>query len=76
MSNADFVNVVCKNVLGRKDGADAESLAYWSGKLADGSASRRSLVSTTLAQPTPTKATRPLGMWPTCWTTRLRLPGQ
>ena len=48
MSNADFVNVVYKNVLGRKDGADAGGLAYWTGKLADGSATRGDLVSTIL----------------------------
>ena len=48
MSNAAFVNVVYKNVLGRADGADAQGLAYWSGKLADGSASRGALVSTIL----------------------------
>jgi serralysin len=48
MRNDDFVNVVYKNVLGRKDGADAQGLHYWSGKLIDGSASRGSLVSTIL----------------------------
>ncbi len=48
MSHDDFVNVVYKNVLGRSDGADPGGLAYWSGKLADGSASRGSLVSTIL----------------------------
>lgn len=48
MSNADFVNVIYKNVLGRKDGADAGGLAYWTGKLADGSATRGDLVSTIL----------------------------
>ncbi len=48
MGNAAFVNVVYKNVLGRPDGADAQGLAYWSGKLADGSASRGALVSTIL----------------------------
>jgi hypothetical protein len=45
MSNADFVNVIYRNVLGRVDGADSEGLAYWTGKLADGSASKGSLVS-------------------------------
>jgi Ca2+-binding RTX toxin-like protein len=48
MSNADFVNVVYKNVLGRKDGADAGGLTHWSGKLADGSATHGSLVSAIL----------------------------
>lgn len=48
MSNIEFVNVIYKNVLGRKDGADADGLAYWTGKLLDGSASRGSLVSTIL----------------------------
>lgn len=48
MSNAEFVNVVYKNVLGRPDGADAGGLAYWTGKLADGSATHGSLVSTIL----------------------------
>lgn len=45
MSHGDFVHVVYKNVLGRAEGADAEGLAYWSGKLADGSATHGSLVS-------------------------------
>ena len=48
MKNSDFVNVVYKNVLGRKDGADAEGMAYWMAKLTDGSASQSSLVSTIL----------------------------
>ena len=48
MSNTAFVNVVYKNVLGRADGGDAQGVAYWSGKLADGSASRGALVSTIL----------------------------
>lgn len=48
MSNADFVNVIYKNVLGRTDGADAEGLAYWTGKLADGSASKGTLVTNIL----------------------------
>jgi hypothetical protein len=48
MSNADFVNVIYRNVLGRTDGADAEGLAYWSAELAEGRASRGSLVSTIL----------------------------
>jgi Ca2+-binding RTX toxin-like protein len=48
MSNADFVNVVYKNVLGRADGADPEGLAYWSGELANGHATKGSLVSNIL----------------------------
>lgn len=48
MTNADFVNVVYRNVLGRPDGADAGGLAYWSGELAAGRESRGSLVSTIL----------------------------
>jgi len=48
MSNADFVNVVYKNVLGRADGADADGLAYWTGELASGRATRGTLVSTML----------------------------
>ena len=48
MTNADFVNVVYRNVLGRTGGADAGGLAYWSGELESGRASRGSLVSTIL----------------------------
>ncbi|MBC3881573.1 S8 family serine peptidase [Undibacterium sp. LX40W] len=48
MSNAEFINIVYKNVLGRTDGADAGGLAYWTGKLIDGTATRGSLVSTIL----------------------------
>ena len=44
MSNADFVNVIYKNALGRKDAADAGGLVYWTSKLTDGSASRGALV--------------------------------
>ncbi|MDP3760602.1 MAG: DUF4214 domain-containing protein [Ramlibacter sp.] len=44
MSNADFVNVIYRNVLGRTDGADAQGLAFWSNALADGSETRGSLV--------------------------------
>lgn len=44
MSHADFVNTVYRNVLGRKDGADAEGLAYWSAGLANGSQTHGSLV--------------------------------
>ncbi len=48
MSNADFVNVIYRNVLGRSQGADTEGLAYWSGELASGHASHGSLVSSIL----------------------------
>jgi len=48
MTNGDFVDVVYRNVLGREDGADAGGLAYWTGQLASGAASRGSLVSTIL----------------------------
>jgi serralysin len=48
MTNADFVNVIYRNVLGRKDGADSDGLAYWTGELASGRATRGSLVSTIL----------------------------
>ncbi|MFZ2220821.1 MAG: Ig-like domain-containing protein [Rhodoferax sp.] len=44
MTNAAFVNVIYKNVLGRNEGADAGGLAYWSGELASGRASHGSLV--------------------------------
>lgn len=48
MSNADFINVLYRNVLGRKDGADQEGLSYWENKLIKGEASRSSIVSTIL----------------------------
>lgn len=48
MTNAEFVNVVYRNVLGRADGADPEGLAYWAGELAAGRETRGSLVSTIL----------------------------
>jgi serralysin len=44
MTNADFVNVIYKNVLGRSEGADAGGLAYCSGELVSGRASHGSLV--------------------------------
>lgn len=49
MSNADFINVIYKNVLGRPDGADAGGLKYWSESLTTGAASRGTLVTTILA---------------------------
>lgn len=48
MSNADFIHVVYRNVLGRSEGADSAGLTYWSGELAAGRATRGSLVSTIL----------------------------
>jgi len=45
MSNADFINVIYKNVLGRKEGADAGGLSFWDASLQSGKASRGSLVS-------------------------------
>lgn len=48
MSNADFVNIVYRNVLGREDGADVGGLAHWTGLLASGAATRGSLVTTIL----------------------------
>ncbi|MBC3874820.1 Ig-like domain-containing protein [Undibacterium flavidum] len=45
MSNADFINVIYKNVLGRVDGADPDGLAYWNAELVAGRANRGSLVS-------------------------------
>ena len=44
MSNADFVGVIYRNVLGRSDDAVAQGLAFWSNALADGSETRGSLV--------------------------------
>jgi serralysin len=61
MSNADFVNVIYKNVLGRKDGADAEGLAYWTGELSAGKATRGSLVSTILGSAHTFKGSKDFG---------------
>ena len=47
MSNADFVKIIYKNVLGRNE-VDAEGLAYWSSSLSNGSATRASLIATIL----------------------------
>jgi hypothetical protein len=47
MTNADFVNVIYRNVLGRSS-ADAGGLAYWSGALANGSETRGTLVKSIL----------------------------
>jgi hypothetical protein len=48
MTNTDFVNVVYRNVLGRQGGADAEGLAYWTGELTNGRATRGTLVNSIL----------------------------
>jgi hypothetical protein len=45
MTNADFVNVIYRNVLGRSEGAEIEGLNYWTGELASGRATRGGLVS-------------------------------
>jgi V8-like Glu-specific endopeptidase len=47
MTNASFVNVIYRNVLGREEGADAGGLAYWTDALAHG-VSRGELVTTIL----------------------------
>ncbi|ROZ61553.1 DUF4214 domain-containing protein [Ramlibacter sp. WS9] len=49
MGNADFVNVVYRNVLGRSEGADAEGLAFWTQGLDSGVESRGTLVTSILA---------------------------
>lgn len=48
MSDTEFVNIIYQNTLGRKDGADAEGLAYWTSELSTGIATRGSLVHTIL----------------------------
>jgi uncharacterized protein (DUF1800 family) len=47
MSDADFVAIIYKNVLGRSS-VDAGGLAYWTGALAKGTETRASLISTIL----------------------------
>ena len=47
-TNTDFVNRIYRNVLGRPDGADADGLAFWTGELASGRATRGALVNTIL----------------------------
>jgi len=49
MSNADFVNIIYRNVFGRPADADPHGLAYWNGELASGRATRSSLVPDMLA---------------------------
>lgn len=44
MGNAEFVNLIYKNVLGRTDGADPEGLAYWTEQLSTGKATKGKLV--------------------------------
>ena len=44
MTNADFINVIYKNVLGRKDGADAGGLSFWETEITSGRATRGTLV--------------------------------
>ncbi len=48
MSNADFINIVYRNVLGRTGGADADGLAYWTTALNSGAQSRGGLVTSIL----------------------------
>ena len=48
MRNADFVNAVYRNVLGRSEGADPGGLDYWTYSLSSGKATRGSLVATIL----------------------------
>ena len=43
MIDKDYINVFYKHVLGRPDGADADGLAYWEGKLLAGTSTRSSL---------------------------------
>ncbi len=47
MTNADFVTVVYRNVLGRSE-PDAEGLAFWTNELASGHSSRGTLVASIL----------------------------
>ncbi|TXI95388.1 MAG: DUF4214 domain-containing protein [Burkholderiaceae bacterium] len=49
MSSADFVSIIYKNALGRKDGADPEGLSYWTTQLDSGKESKGSMVKTILA---------------------------
>ena len=44
MTNADFINVIYKNVLGRKDGADADGLLYWQTEMTSGRETSGTLV--------------------------------
>ena len=46
MSDADFVNHIYRNTLGRSEGADAGGLKYWTDALAGGTETRGTLVKT------------------------------
>lgn len=48
MSSAAFVNTIYRNVLGRKDGADADGLSYWTQALDTGAKTRGQLVTSIL----------------------------
>ncbi len=48
MSSEDFVNMLYRNALGRKDGADTEGLNYWSAQLNNHSHTQGSLARTIL----------------------------
>jgi hypothetical protein len=48
MTNTDFINVIYKNVLGRKDGADAGGLSFWETEITSGRANRGTLVTNIL----------------------------
>ena len=48
MTNANFINVIYKNVLGRKDGADAGGLSFWETEITSGRASRGTLITNIL----------------------------
>lgn len=44
LTNSDFINLIYQNVLGRKDGADAGGLQFWTEELSSGRANRGKLV--------------------------------
>ena len=44
MTNTDFINIIYKNALARKDGADLEGLTYWSNTLKSGQETRGTLL--------------------------------
>lgn len=46
MSSTEFVNLIYKNALGRKDGADPEGMTYWTTQLDSGKESKGSMVHT------------------------------
>lgn len=48
MSDADFINSIYRNTLGRSSGADAAGLSYWKGELAAGRVTHGSLVASIL----------------------------